>query len=108
MFLVNQHSLVSHEHCQSIFDFYINFPLLDLDFNATSLSLNLNAEIVEYNTAITVSVYNDGVAEDEEGFVVLFGVLQEELDSRDVGFVNVLTPAVLVRLQQGGKDRALH
>ena len=80
-----------------------NFPLPDLDFNATSLSLNLNAELVDFNAAITVSVYNDGVAENEEGFVILLGVLQEELDGRDVGFVDVLTPVVLVRLQQGGK-----
>ena len=51
---------------------------------------------------ITVYVYNDGVAEGEEGFVILLGVQQEELDARDVGFVDVLTPVVLVRLQQGG------
>ena len=80
----------------------------DLDFNATNLSLNLNAELVDFNASITVTVYNDGVAEGEEGFVILFGVLQEELDDRDVGFVDVLTPVVLVRLQQGGKYRDLH
>ena len=79
-----------------------------MDFNATSLSLNLNAELVDFNAAITVSVYNDGVAENEEGFVILLGVLPEELDNRDVGFVDVLTPVLLVRLQQGGKYRALH
>ena len=79
-----------------------------MDFNASSLSLNLNAELVDFNAAITVSVYNDGVAENEEGFVILFGVLQEQLDGRDVGFVDVLTPVLLVRLQQGGKYRALH
>ena len=74
-----------------------------MDFNATSLSLNLNAELVDFNTTITVSVYNDGVAENEEGFVILLGVLQEELDNRDLGFVNVLSPVLLVRLRQGGK-----
>ena len=79
-----------------------------MDFNATSLSLNLNAELVDFNAAITVSVYNDGVAENEEGFVILLGVLQEELDNRDLGFVNVLSPVLLVRLQQGGKYRDMY
>ena len=103
---MNRHSHVSNEYCHLFLHF--SFLLPDLDFNATGLSLNLDAELVDFNASITVSVYNDGVAEDEEGFVILFGVFQEELDSRDIGFVNVLTPAVLVRLQQGGKDRALH
>ena len=79
-----------------------------MDFNASSLSLNLNVELVDFNAVITVSVYSDGVAENEEGFVILLGVLQEELDNRDLGFVNVLSPVLLVRLQQGGKYRALH
>ena len=103
---MNWHSLVSQEYCQ-LLCFRKIFPLSDLDFNATGLSLNLNAELVDFNADITVSVYNDGVDEDEEGFVILFGVLQEELDGRDVGFVNVPAPAILVRIQQGGEDKAL-
>ena len=57
-----------------------------------------------FTANITVYVYNDGVAENEEGFVILLGVLLEELDARDVGFVDVLTPVILIRLQQGGTD----
>ena len=79
-----------------------------MDFNTTSLSLELNAELVTFIANITVSVYNDGVEENEEGFVILLNVLQEQLDGRDIGFVDVLTPVVLVRLQQGGKYRDLH
>ena len=75
----------------------------DLDFNATGMTLELRTEQDSSGIA-TFKVYNDGVAENEEGFVILLGVLQEELDSRDIGFVDVLTPIVLVRLQQGGTD----
>ena len=74
----------------------------DLDFNATGLSLELSTE--QDSATITFQVYNDGVAEGEEGFAILLGVLQEGLDSRDVGFVDILTPVVLVRLQQGGTE----
>ena len=49
-------------------------------------------------------MYNDGVEEGEEGFVLLLGVSEDQLDSRDVGFVNVLSPVVLVRLVEGGME----
>ena len=48
-------------------------------------------------------MYNDGVSEDEEGFVVLLGVLEEELEEEDRGFVEVLSPAIVVRLGEGGR-----
>ena len=47
-------------------------------------------------------MYNDGVKETDEGFVMLLGVFEEELDDEDVGFVDILTPAILVRLEEGG------
>ena len=73
-----------------------------MDFNATGLSLELSTE--QDSGTTTFQVYNDGEAEGEEGFVILLNVLQEELDRRDVGFVEVLTPVILVRLQQGGTE----
>ena len=88
------------------FPFFLNELLqqspTDLDFNATTLSLELNAELETIITTITVPVYNDGVEENEEGFVLLLGVSENQLDSRDVGYVNVLSPVVLVRLMEGG------
>ena len=77
-----------------------------MDFNATQLSLELKTEqgSSENATFQPFQVYNDGVAEGEEGFVIVLGVLREELDSRDVGFVDVLTPVILVRIQQGGTE----
>ena len=46
-------------------------------------------------------MYSDGVQESEEGFVILVVVSQEDLDERDVGFVDVLDQVVLVRVLEG-------
>ena len=51
---------------------------------------------------ITIPVYNDGVPEREEGFVLLFGVEGDKLEEGDAGFVDVLSPVVIVRLVEGG------
>ena len=59
-------------------------------------------ELVTIYANITVPIYNDGVAEGDEGFVVLLGVVEDDLDRRDIGFVDILTPTVLVRLREGG------
>ena len=64
--------------------------------------MDLNLELITIIENITIPVYSDGVSEDEEGFVVLLGVLQEELVDEDKGFVDVLTPAIVVRLGEGG------
>ena len=50
---------------------------------------------------ISIPVYSDGVQESEEGFVILMVVSREDLDERDVGFVNVLDQVVLVRVLEG-------
>ena len=53
---------------------------------------------------IDITVYNDGVPEDEEGFVVLIGFNVEDLDVRDRGFVDLLDQYVLVRLLPAGES----
>ena len=63
----------------------------------------MSLQLVPISANITIPVYNDGVSEDEEGFVVLFGVLEEELEEEDRGFVEVLSPAIVVRLVEGGR-----
>ena len=65
--------------------------------------MELSLQLVTISANITIPVYNDGVSEDEEGFVVLLGVLEEELEEEDRGFVEVLSPAIVVRLGEGGK-----
>ena len=65
--------------------------------------MELSLQLFPISANITIPVYNDGVSEDEEGFVVLLGVLEEELEEEDRGFVEVLSPAIVVRLGEGGK-----
>ena len=65
--------------------------------------MELSLQLVPISANITIPVYNDGVSEDEEGFVVLLGVLEEELEEEDRGFVEVLSPVIVVRLGEGGR-----
>ena len=59
--------------------------------------------LTTFTATVSISVYNDGVPEEEEGFVVLIGVSEEDLDERDVGNVDVRSPVVLVRVLDSGK-----
>ena len=78
--------------------------LTDLDFNGTLQTLVFTADRVPFSETVTISLYSDGVSEGEEGFVVVFGVSQDELDDQDSGFVNVAEGAFLVILSDGGKN----
>ena len=81
----------------------------DLDFNGTTQTLELAAgELDGLTTNVTISVYNDGTLEEEEGFVLLIGVFEEDLDQNDRGFVTVLEPVVLVQLLDSGKVLHTH
>ena len=86
----------------------VTCPCADLDFNATTLRLELNAELVTISANISIPVYSDGVPEQVEGFAVLLGVREGDLDDRDVGFVNVTSPILVVRLEEGGVVKHLH
>ena len=63
----------------------------------------MSLQLVPISANITILVYNDGVSEDDKGFVVLLGVLEEELEEEDRGFVEVLSSAIVVRLGEGGR-----
>ena len=79
-------------------------PLADLDFNGTLQIVEFTADQAPLTERVTISLYSDGVAEEGgEGFLVLFGVDQDELDMRDRGSVELQQQAVLVSLQDGGK-----
>lgn len=55
-----------------------------------------------FNFTVSISVYNDGVPEGDEGFVILIGVIEKDLNDMDIGRIDVLYPVVLVRLLQAG------
>ena len=65
--------------------------------------MEFTADLVPFSETVTISLYSDGVAEGEEGFVVLIGVAKEELDDQDADFVNVVNQAFLVQLSDGGE-----
>ena len=77
-----------------------------VDFNGTVQTI----EVVTGTTSspasaeVSISVYNDGIPEGEEGFVVVLYVAEGKLDERDVGFVNVEDSVLLVRMKEGGKN----
>ena len=75
----------------------------DLDFDGTTQTFGLVANLNTLTATVTFPVYNDGIPESEEGFVVLIGVLDGDLDERDIGFVDVLNRVVLVTLLDSGK-----
>ena len=66
--------------------------------------MEFTADLAPFTETFTIFLYSDGIPEGEEGFLVLFGVVLEELEDDDKGFVNVLNQALLVRLLDGGES----
>ena len=83
----------------AVFDFYGR--VLALEFAPGTTSAHLSAEL-------SISVYNDGIPESEEGFAIVLYVAEGELDSKDVGFVNVEDSVVIIRLREGGNSHQVH
>ena len=65
--------------------------------------MEFTADLAPFSETLTISLYSDGVAEGEEGFVVLLGVFQDDLDDGDKNAVEVEDQVVLVRLLDGSK-----
>ena len=66
------------------------------------MALNARGTTDPATVVISVPVYNDGVREGDEGFAVIMAIAREELDSRDVRFVDLSDPVIVVQLQDGG------
>ena len=50
--------------------------------------------------SLSLNAYQDGVAEESEGFVLYLEIVESELDPRDVGSVSVSRSAYLIRINQ--------
>ena len=55
-----------------------------------------------YPEGIHLSAYEDGVAEESEGFVLYLDLVESELDPRDVGLVNISRNTYLIRINESG------
>ena len=86
-----------HCHRESLFQ-----PDLDFDGTLRKVALNARGTTDPAIVVISVPVYNDGVREGDEGFAVIMAIAREELDSRDVRFVDLSDPVIVVQLQDGG------
>ena len=80
-----------------------NCEFSDLDFNGTLQTVEFTADMVPFSETAVVSLYNDGAPEGEEGFVVLLGVFDGDLDEEDRNFVQVVNQVLQVRLVDGGE-----
>ena len=61
------------------------------------------ADLTPQTVSVSIPVYNDGTSEEEEGFALLIGVFEGDLDQRDVGSVEVPEPVVVVALLDSGE-----
>ena len=68
----------------------------------TTLSGDAGAVISSPSTPLTLNAYQDGEAEQLEGFILYLEIDESELDPRDVGNVSLSRSAYLVRINQSG------
>ena len=57
---------------------------------------------------LSIEAYQDGIAEQSEGFVLLLEIDESELDPRDVGNVSLSRSVYLVRINQSGMMPTMH
>ena len=55
-----------------------------------------------------LEAYQDGIAEQSEGFVLLLEIDELELDPRDVGNISLSRSIYLVRINQSGITPTIH
>ena len=52
--------------------------------------------------SLSLNAYQDGIAEQPEGFVLRLEIVESELDPRDMGNVSLSRSVYLVRINQSG------
>ncbi len=67
------------------------------------LQLSLENTSIPFSEVVSISVFNDGVREGDEGFVVILVAPEEGLAEEDVGFVRFSTQVIVISLRDGGK-----
>ena len=88
---------VSTPFCITLF-----FVCIEFDYEAVDTTvLGLTGVMVD-SSSLELNAYQDGEAEQLEGFVLFLEIAESELDPRDVGNVSVSRSAYLVRINQSG------
>ena len=86
--------------CQS--NHFISPFIIAYDYEAVDTTLSGLAGGFFLAPLLSLNAYQDGLAEQLEGFVLLLEIVQSELDARDVGNVSLSRSAYLVRINQSG------
>ena len=72
------------------------------DYESINSTLSVFAGGTFAPVYVNLNAYEDGSAEEVEGFVIVLSLLDTELDSRDVGQVNISRSIYLIRINQSG------
>lgn len=72
------------------------------DYEAVNTTLSGLAGGFIIPSYLSLAAYQDGIAEQFEGFVLYLEIVQSELDPRDMGNVSLSRSAYLVRINQSG------
>lgn len=76
---------------------------IDFDGATQTVLVDANDRQGPISAEASITVFNDGVSEGEEGFIVLFRVEGSELEREDAGYVDIVRAAFAVVLLDGGK-----
>ena len=72
------------------------------DYEGVDTTIYSYAGGIFFPPSLTLNAYQDGEAEQLEGFILYLEIVESELDPRDVGNASLSRPAYLVRINQSG------
>ena len=73
------------------------------DYEAVNTTMDgLAGGFFDLPPSLILNAYQDGEAEQLEGFVIYLEILESELNQRDVGNVSLSRSAYLIRINQSG------
>lgn len=72
------------------------------DYVSINTIRHLTIGFLIYHEELDLRAYEDGEAEESEGFVLYLDLVESELDPRDVGLVNISRNAYLIRINESG------
>ena len=80
---------------------YVYYAEYDCDFGESATVVH-HAGLSGVGHSFFIPVYDDGIAEDVEGLVFFFEVLESELDPRDVDFISFNRSTYLIVINPSG------